>query len=322
MRRIGQRYRRGSKVIWASVIGILLLTIVATLWLSYSRAENREEKHSAYSISVQGVERTYALFVPTTATSSSPLVVMLHGALGTADQAERSYGWNSKASEGNFIVAYPQGLHRSWAVSENCCGPSAKDGINDVEFIMQMVADIKKSHSIDANRIYAAGISNGGALAYRLACDTDSFAAIGAVATTLLGDCPSPKPVSVMHIHGLSDQTFPYQGGGGRRNNNGQGDRPADTRGPAIPDLMAMWRKTDDCGAPTTKVDGLVSTVTADCANQMAVTLITISEAGHQWPGSLDGDSKASKALNLDPPSKEITATDELWDFFSKHHRI
>lgn len=279
------------------------------------------KEQTNHSIAVEGHDRSYTLYVPKIATSNAPLVVMLHGALGTSDQAIRAYDWNQQAAENGFIVAYPQGLNRSWAVSESCCGPPVKDGVNDVEFIRQMVADIKKQHQVDDRRVYAAGISNGGALAYRLACDTDIFAAIGVVAANLLGDCPSPAPLSVIHIHGTADQTFPYQGGPGRRNNDGQGDRPADTRGPAIPNLIDTWRKVDGCGAPSVNTSGPVTTSVAVCTGARTVELITIEDAGHQWPGAQQNDARAAQLLNLDPPSPALNATDVLWDFFDIHSK-
>ena len=63
--------------------------------------------------------------------------------------------------------------------------------------------------------MYATGISNGGMMAYTLACDADMFAAIGAESATQLEDCATPHPPSVMHIHGTADRFIHYDGGPG-----------------------------------------------------------------------------------------------------------
>jgi polyhydroxybutyrate depolymerase len=158
-------------------------------------------------------------------------------------------------------------------------------------------------------------------LAYRLACDTDIFAAIGPISATMLGQCLRPAPASVIHIHGVQDRTIPYQGGPGKRSNDGTGPRPADTDGPPIPALIAMWSAVDHCGEPEVKVTGVITRSTAICQDGRGVVLITISDAGHQWPGQPGPSGPAAKLLDLDPPSMALNATDAIWRFFSEHPR-
>src|ERR1700744_6340562 len=127
---------------------------------------------SMHRISLDGLERTYRLHKPTGLPASAPLVVMLHGGFGTDAQAERSYGWDELADSSKFVVAYPDGLKRAWNVNGGgCCGRPAKQGIDDVGFITAAVADIKRNVGIDASRVYAAVMSNGGMLSYTPACD-------------------------------------------------------------------------------------------------------------------------------------------------------
>ena len=147
---------------------------------------------STHSMSIGGLQRSYRVYRPKDLPASAPLVVVLHGALGSAQQAENSYGWDQQADSGHFVVAYPDGYHRTWAASTGCCGPPAAQHVDDTAFITAVVQQISASLPIDQNRIYATGISNGGAMDYRLACDTDIFAAIGPDSTNLLGDCPLP----------------------------------------------------------------------------------------------------------------------------------
>ncbi|MER7003942.1 PHB depolymerase family esterase [Dactylosporangium sp. NPDC000555] len=275
-----------------------------------------------HNITVDGKKRTFRLYRPAKLSMSKPvpLVVMLHGALGDGRQAEMAYGWNAEADRKGFVVAYPDGLFRSWVVSAECCGPSVSGGVDDVAFIRAMVAAVSDGLPIDPARIYATGISNGGMLDYRLACDTTMFAAIGVVAGKLLGQCPSPAPISVIHVHGTGDDIVPYDGRPGKMNNDGKGLIPVKIDAGSVPDQIATWRKVARCDAPKTRTTGEVTTSTAHCPDGRDVELITIAGAGHQWPGGASQPA-AERLLALPPPSKALDATDSIWQFFSAHPR-
>lgn len=265
---------------------------------------------SRHTLPVAGTNRTYRLYQPAGIDGPAPLVLMLHGGFGSGEQAERSYGWDTEADSGHFLVAYPDGLDRAWNTGGGCCGRPGSTGVDDVAFLSQLVADIARTTPVDPKRVYATGISNGGMMAYRLACATTIFAAIAPDSATQLGDCPNPAPLSVLHIHGTADQNIPYDG------SPGQGVAQID--GPPVPDLNAQWRATDQCAEPTVATNGPVTTSLATCPENRAVELITIDGAGHQWPGSTRG---AADGLipGLDPPSTALNATHEIWQFFAQH---
>lgn len=243
--------------------------------------------------------------------AAAPLVVMLHGGFGSGAQAEKAYGWDGEAARNHFVVVYPDGVDHAWNVGGGCCGTPASTGVDDVAFLTSMVAAIEREVPIDPSRLYATGISNGGMTAYRLACDTGLFAAIGPDSATLLGPCPSPAPVSVLHIHGTADRNIPYDGG--------PGDGYAHIDGPAVPALNARFRAVDDCAAPAVTTAGAVTTSVAACPGGRTVELITIAGAGHQWPGSAD-KPVLQQLLGLDTPSTALNATSTLWTFFAAHH--
>jgi polyhydroxybutyrate depolymerase len=259
---------------------------------------------SAQVLTVDEVRRTYRVYVPTGVARSTPapLVIMLHGGFGSGAQAESAYGWNAKADAEHFVVAYPDGIDRAWSVGGGCCGSPARDGVDDVGFIRHLVTALRQALSIDANRVFATGISNGGMLAYRLACDTAIFAAIGPDSATLLGSCPSPAPISVIHIHGTADRNIPYDGG--------RGEGIAHIDGPAVPSVVQTWRQVDGCAPPSVQVAGAVTTSVATCPQGRTVELVTIAGGGHQWPGAARG---------LDPPSGDLDATGTIWRFFASH---
>ncbi|MFI5493018.1 alpha/beta hydrolase family esterase [Actinoplanes sp. NPDC051859] len=270
---------------------------------------------SSAKLTVDGRERTYLLYRPANAKATAPLVVVLHGAVGTGQQAERAYGWNAEADKGGFLVAYPDGVNRTWNVSPDCCGVAARDDVDDVGFIERLV---KAVPGVDPKRIYATGISNGAMLAYRLACETTTFAGIAPVAGTMLNKCDNPAPLSIIHIHGDKDPTIPYGGGPGKRSNDGGGRLPVKIDGPSVPSLIDTWRRTDNCPAPATTKAGTVTTSLATCPQGRAVELITVAGAGHQWPGSKEAPV-AQRIFQLDPPSTALAATPTIWSFLQAH---
>lgn len=269
---------------------------------------------SAHELAIDGLDREYRVYVPSSLTEGpSTLVVMLHGGFGSAEQAERVYGWDAQAEQDGFVVAYPQGVGRSWNGGD-CCGSAASRDLDDVGFVEAVVDEVAATVPIDPQRVFAAGMSNGGILAYRLACESDRFAAIGVVAGTLLTECAPPGPVSVRHIHGALDESIPPDG------SPGGGTQRID--GPPLADVLAFWREIDGCGEPVTGTwnePEVVAVTAGDCADGTEVDYLEISDAGHQWPGA--PSSEIRDELGGDPPSQRLDATAELAAFFASHPR-
>jgi polyhydroxybutyrate depolymerase len=257
---------------------------------------------SLHSMTVGGLDRTYRVHKPAGLTASAPLVVMLHGATGDGQQAERSYGWDQLADSAKFVMAYPDGIGRSWN-GHGCCAKAMRENVDDVGFITAMVGQISAGVPIDKRRVYAAGISNGGIMAYALACNTGMFAAIGADSATQMDPCPAPHPTSVIHIHGTADHLVPYNGS----------TSGAAVNGPSVADDNAFWRKVDQCGEPVVTTNPPVTTSSAACADSRGVVLITIDGGKHQWPG---GSTFLEKR---DSTSDALNATETVWKFFAAH---
>jgi polyhydroxybutyrate depolymerase len=257
---------------------------------------------SLHTMAFDGLDRSYRLHKPPGLTAAAPLVVMLHGATGTGEQAENSYGWDQLADSAKFVVTYPDGIERTWN-GHGCCGKAMRENIDDVGFITAMVGQISAGLPINKARVYAAGISNGGIMSYALACNSGIFAAIGPDSATQLDACTAPHPTSVIHIHGTADRLVPYNGGQGWSTVNG----------PSIADLNAFWRKADQCGSPDVTTKAPLTTSTAACADKRSVELITINGGKHQWPG---GTTLLEKR---DPTSHALNATQTIWEFFAAH---
>lgn len=267
---------------------------------------------SLHALRFDGLDRSYRVYVPRSLPDGpAALVVMLHGGFGSAEQAEATYGWDAQAERDGFVVAYPDGTGRSWNAG-GCCGGAAKRDVDDVGFIGAVVAELQRGLELDADRIAVTGMSNGAIMAYRLACETELFAAVGAVSGTMLVDCHAPRPVSLMEIHGALDGSIPPDGspGGGTQHIDG----------PPLADVMTYWRGVDGCtGTSTASVAGdalVTQTSGTGCADGTAVEYLEIADAGHQWPGARS--SELRDELGGDPPSTRLDVTAVLAEFFSR----
>ena len=271
---------------------------------------------STQTVESAGVSRTFHLYRPQGLTDAVPLVVMLHGGFGNGAQAERSYHWDAEADNGHFLVAYPDGVNRAWNAG-TCCGEPQHDNVNDVGFITATVAAIEQGIPIDRARVYVTGMSNGAMMALRLGCQTDTFAAIAPVAGTLLTDCSQARPTSVLQIHGTADDRVPYNGGPGKAFAANGNPR---VNGPSVESVNATWRSIDACGPPNSSTAGSVTTQTAGCADGRTVELISVTGAGHQWPGG-EPSPLAERVAGIPAPSTALDATDTIWQFFTQSHR-
>lgn len=254
------------------------------------------------TIEIDGTSREYRVHVPEALADDPALVVMLHGGLGSAAQAESAYGWDGVADAEGFVVVYPEGVGRTWNAGD-CCGGAARDGVDDVAFLSALVADLQREFGVDPARTFGTGMSNGAMMTYRMACDTDVFAAIAPVAGTLVAPCGAATPTSVLHVHGLDDDKVRMDGE--------PGDGPGRVDGMPIADLNALWRQIDACDDPVVTENPPVTTSTAACTEGRTVILVTVADAGHQWPGSVAREGAS------DAPSGALAATDLIWRFFA-----
>ncbi|SOD99996.1 polyhydroxybutyrate depolymerase [Blastococcus haudaquaticus] len=250
-------------------------------------------------------ERTYRIHRPADLPPEPALVLVLHGAGGSARQAEESYGWPALADREGFLVAHPDGMHRTWNAGGGCCGRAAAQDVHDVAFLTAVVDDVARRTNVDMDRVFVTGMSNGGMMSYTLACSTDVVAAIAPVAGTMLGDCADPAPVSVLHLHGTADAVVRMDGE--------PGERLADVDPPPVDDVVEFWRSVDRCLEPAEVSEDRVRRSVSGCADGRSVELVTVDGAGHQWPGS------SSLRPAADPPYPDLDATAEIWRFFAAH---
>jgi polyhydroxybutyrate depolymerase len=256
---------------------------------------------------VKGEARTVRVHVPASykAASPTPLVLNFHGYTSSATEQETWSKMIEKSDKEGFIVLHPQGtgLLKGWNAGA-CCGDAQTKKVDDVGFTKAMLDEAEKRFCIDTKRVYSAGMSNGGFMSYRLACEmSDRIAAIAPVAgLSTVAPCTPGRPVPVMHFHGTADNVVPYNGGG--------------LAGyPKAADSIAAWAAINQCtGAPVETFNkGDARCVThKTCAGGAEVTFCTLTGGGHTWPGG-------TPVPILGTTNKDISATDAMWDFFKAH---
>ena len=261
------------------------------------------------TVLVDGRLRSYRVFEPARLRTPVPVVVVLHGGFGNAEGTARQTGFDDQAARSGFLAVYPNGIGRAWNAGE-CCGLPARAGIDDVAFVVRLLDRLEVRYDVDEHRVYATGISNGGLLAYRLACErAPRFAAVAPVAATMVVACDPALPVSVLHVHGSADRNIPIAGGRGTK-----GVSRVDW--PPVESALAAWRTTNRCSEPARVVTrGAVTRMAWSCPDRVDVELVEIAGGGHSWPGG----ERLSRIL--DSPSGALDATPEIWRFFAAHPR-
>jgi polyhydroxybutyrate depolymerase len=291
-----------------SVKGSLAIFLALCLAISISPVTARDHK---VKLRVGGVRRSYTVHVPKGYTGEKrPLVLVLHGILGNGWVAEINSRMSARADQDCFFAVYPNGKFTSWNAG-NCCGPALAGKINDVEFAKTIIAEMKAKYAIDEDRIYVAGISNGGMMAYRLACElSDTIAAIAPIASCqVTPSCKPRAPVSVIAFNGTTDGIMRYKGGTGWW-------LAVPVKCPPVNETIKYWVESNQCQSEPMREEakGLVKEIYAGGKHGTEVRLYTIN-AGHVWPGS-------PFALPFAKKAKNVSATDEICDFFLSHPKI
>jgi polyhydroxybutyrate depolymerase len=290
--------------------------VIATVALNGCDDDSSAQPYRIESaLEIDGRMRHYVLVLPPTYYSHSenlPLVVALHGGGGSARQMERMYGLNEKAASAGFVLLYPEGVRSDGPLGARtrnagrCCEYATANNVDDVAFISALIDRIVADFSIDNKRVYVTGMSNGGMMAYRLACElSHKIAAIAPVSATLMANtCNPERAVPVLHIHSLLDAKVPYEDGIGIR---GYNFAPVDSA------LQVMAANAGCSNTPETVDDGkVIITRWTDCENGVSIESYATHDGGHSWLGSTEHPAWA------DEPSKYVSANDLIWEFFER----
>ena len=273
---------------------------------AFSQSRQIEE-----NMMVDGMKRSFVSYVPTPKDKDykMPLVISLHGGFASPKGQFHLADFRPLADQDKFIVVCPASKHIWHDGADN-------KGIDDVKFMDQIITYIIKTYNADPQRVYITGISNGGFMTTRLACQLyKRIAAVAVVAASLnIGegyDLESPMPV--IYMHGTKDHIVSYDGGKmfGRRIYSQQ-------------EIINKWVALDHCNTkpvitniPDKAQDG-TSIIKEEYTNPESgfkVVGYTINGGGHTWPGGW----QYLPQFIVGKTTKNLNACKVIWEFFKPY---
>lgn len=282
----------------------LLILFVVACQFSFGQTSVRD------TFNFDGFERDYILYIPSLydGTTAVPLVINLHG-YGSNNLQQQLYGsFIPQANEDNFLVVHPNGTldltgTRYWNAFLN------SGAVDDVAFINELIDRLSTQYNIDQSQIFSTGMSNGGFMSYKLACELNNRIAkiasvTGSMNTVLETTCAPTAAVPVMQIHGTADLTVQYNGSLGVM---------------AIEDVVDFWVAENNCDpvAQLTQVPNINTTDNSTAElyyygngdNGSEVFFYKVIGGGHTWPD-------APIELGGNVTNRDFNASQVIWNFF------
>jgi polyhydroxybutyrate depolymerase len=301
---------------------ILRLLGIALFLFSLSSAASRADE--VRTMSVKGQTRTYQIHLPPSwmPGASGPVVIALHGMLQSAGGMESYLGMERVADREGFAVVYPHGLGNAWkdgrapALRMTFWSPPG----DDVEFLSELVRTLVDQRIADPSRVYLMGLSNGGYMTYRMACERPelfaAFATLSAtVPSTYVHSCRPHHAVPVLMMNGTADMVVPFYGNG----------LPGQMSLLPVIDTAKLFAKLNGCEKPAETAVPRRSSMEAtsvtliywsNCRDQSAVVLFRVNGGGHQSPSIGPGKETPVGLRILGLRNHDIDAAEEVWAFF------
>ena len=149
-----------------------------------------------------------------------PLVVSLHGYSGN--------GWSNAAymhhfdsiHENEHLLLYPDGTinlvgMRYWNATDGCCQFSGD--VDDANYLLNLINEAIQNYGADPDGIVITGLSNGGFMSHRMACDAGgsirAIVALNGVTWDDFSKCPDTGRPDILHVHSTADTVIAYNGG-------------------------------------------------------------------------------------------------------------
>ena len=310
----------------------IILIIVSLLFTTGSKEilhDGRRNLILNQKIDINGTERNYHIYVPKNP-SGKPLVILLHGNRGNFNEVigkslvkSPQKIWLKIAKQNDFIVIVPNGSlgskkKRGW----NDCRSDAQGNpqSNDVLFISQLLEKVKTDYDHNANKVYVAGVSNGGQMAIRLATEIPekitAFAAIVASMPVNSKCKDSDIPVSALFMNGTADPILPYESG-----------QMASNRGlvKSTEESIAYW--IDRNGVSVNPIENVLNDTNnkdkstglkqlfKNGSNNTEVMLYKILNGGHAEPSKSIRYRRFFKSI-VGNQNGDIEMAEEIWIFF------
>lgn len=270
-----------------------------------------------------GLARSYTLYVPNTYDPAvpTPLAMILHGRTTNASNQAYADDMRRIAEREGFILVYPNGIENEWDYGDGV-GVYGELPQNDEVFLDTLLDDLALDLNIDPQRVYVAGLSNGGLMTQRLACTrNDRYAAFASVAATapfgLTALCrDTGAPVPLLFVQGDADPIMPWAGVITQA-----AGREIYATAPMV-NTLQFWADVNGCATTYAfeelpQVDEATLTQVYDfdgCRTDAALVLYGIDGGGHVWPGV-----RAFQSDTLGAVSMDFNASEVIWDFFSQY---
>lgn len=264
------------------------------------------------SITHDAIQRDYIIYIPAnyTGTTAVPLLFNFHGYTSNAN-AQMWYGdFRSIADTAGFIIVHPEGTLDGTGTTHFNVGWGGSS-VDDVSFTSALIDSISGQYNINQDRVYSTGMSNGGFMSFRLACElSDRIAGIASVTGSILPgtltNCNALHSTPVMQFHGTNDGTVPYAGGAGWTE--------------PISSLVDYWANFNNCSVPPV-IENVPDINTADGStvekysylngdNCTEVIHYKITNGAHTWPGTVFSSAGTNQDIN---------ASVEIWKFLSQY---
>ena len=295
------------------------------LW-QYLTKVMKSAEDKEYTLRHQDVDRTFTVHLPPgySQENSMPLVILLHGGSGDPEAMISTSEFNNVADSVGCIAVYPKGGAEkgdgfSWADGRGTNADLA--GIDDVGFIGRLIDFMHDNFNTHPDSVYVTGISNGGFMSQRIACElSHKISAVATVTATIdtsfMSSCNPSKPVPVMFFNGTSDPFVPYEGG-----------EMSTTVGTIVStdDIMDFWKNVNNCLTKKNMVEipdadeddncTVEKYIFSDCDCHADVILFKILNGGHTWPGV----ELPLYELIAGNTNEDIHASREMWYFFEQY---
>jgi polyhydroxybutyrate depolymerase len=284
-----------------------LLIMVATVSFTLTYAQQTING----SIIHDGIQRDYILYIPAIydGGTEAPLVFNFHG-FGSNANEQMLYGdFRAIADSEGFLLVHPEGTFFNGNQHWNVGGFTIGSTVDDVGFTEALIEELAGLYTINLDRVYATGMSNGGYMSFLLACQlSEKIAAVASVTGSMTPEtfdaCNPQHPTPILQIHGTNDEIVPYNGASWSR---------------SIEDVMDYWVNYNNCDEPPSTVvfpdidptDGstVEHIVYQNGDNNVTTEHMKVLGGRHTWPGS---------AYNFPGTNQDISASMEIWEFFSR----
>jgi polyhydroxybutyrate depolymerase len=284
-----------------------LLIMVATVSFTLTYAQQTING----SIIHDGIQRDYILYIPAIydGGTEAPLVFNFHG-FGSNANEQMLYGdFRAIADSEGFLLVHPEGTFFNGNQHWNVGGFTIGSTVDDVGFTEALIEELAGLYTINLDRVYATGMSNGGYMSFLLACQlSEKIAAVASVTGSMTPEtfdaCNPQHPTPILQIHGTNDEIVPYNGASWSR---------------SIEDVMTYWVNYNNCDEPPSTVvfpdidptDGstVEHIVYQNGDNNVTTEHMKVLGGRHTWPGS---------AYNFPGTNQDISASMEIWEFFSR----